>query len=123
MNKKHKLYHRYKDKTHPAYIRIARQSKKEVRRARRNFEKRLADNIKCDTKSFFSYVRNKSKSRPSVNKIIDDTGRQIDNPMELVEKFNEFFASVFTRGGFDRPFRGSCGLPSGGGEWDSGYCC
>ena len=97
VNKKHKLYQRYKDKTHPAYVRVLRQSKKEVRRSRRNFEKKLADNIKCDTKSFFSYVRNKSKSRPSVCKIIDDTGCQIDNPTELVEKFNEFFASVFTQ--------------------------
>jgi len=57
VNHKHKLYKKYKPARHPAYAKAAREATREVRRAKRNFENKLSENIDTDWKSFYSYVR------------------------------------------------------------------
>ena len=61
--KKRKVYSKYKDNNHPACIQASNKAHREVKGAKRNFEKLLAHNIKEDSKSFYAYVRSKSKSR------------------------------------------------------------
>ena len=46
------VYRRYKNTSHPAYIRAAKRAKVLVNNARRLFEEKLAKNIKEDRKSF-----------------------------------------------------------------------
>ena len=53
---KHKLYKKYKSARHPAYAKAAREATREVRQAKRNFEK-LSENIDTDRKSFYAYVQ------------------------------------------------------------------
>ncbi len=60
---KRKVYAKYKDKDHPAVRKSAKKATKEVKRAKKNFEKKLAKNIKQDKKTFFAYMRSKSKTR------------------------------------------------------------
>jgi len=50
----------YKDKNHPACISASRNVSREVKKAKINFERKLAKNIKKDSKSFFVYVRRRS---------------------------------------------------------------
>ena len=57
-NKNNSLYDEYKEKL--------RQSVKENKRAKLEFEKKLADNIKTDCKSFYSYISSKSRSKNKV---------------------------------------------------------
>jgi len=57
MKRKHKVYRKYEDRKHPACITANKKAHKEIRRAKYNFERKLADNIKKDTKSFYAYVR------------------------------------------------------------------
>ena len=64
--------------------------------AKRGFESRLADNIKNDKKSFFAYVRSKSKSRVNIGSVRGSDGALIDNRQLISEEFNKFFSSVFT---------------------------
>jgi len=48
---KHKVFSKYKDTTHPAYVKASAAARTETRRAKRNFEAKLSENIKTDTKS------------------------------------------------------------------------
>ena len=72
VNKKHKMYQRYKSKRHPAYIKAARQAEAKIRRDKKSFEKKLAKNIDKDRKSFFAYVRNRSTVKPTIGPLVDD---------------------------------------------------
>ena len=73
---------------------IEKKCKKAVRQSKRNFEKKIAnsDNVK----SFYSYVRKKTKSKCAVgplkvhNKVVSDN-------LEMAQNFNSYFATVFTR--------------------------
>jgi len=66
VRRKHRIYTRYKDKQHPAVKKANKDACKELRRARQKFERKLAQNIKSDNKSFFAYVRVKQKPRFSL---------------------------------------------------------
>ena len=96
VNKKHRIYSKYKQGDHPACVRANKEAKEAVEEARRNFENMLAKNIKSDVKSFYAYARSKSKTRVSVGPLKDETGVVIDTDEEMCEAFNEYFASVFT---------------------------
>jgi len=48
-----RLYRKYKDASHPAYIKAAKSAHKLIHQAKRKFEEQLAQKIKNDRKSFF----------------------------------------------------------------------
>jgi len=91
-----KVYKKYKDKDHPAVQRANRTAAKEIKKAKRNFEKKLAQNIKHDFKSFFAYVRSKTKSKIQAGAILSDKGTLLDSDIKTAQRFNEYFSSVFT---------------------------
>jgi len=47
-------------------MKAVRMATTEIRTAKRNFEKKLAQNIGTDKKSFYAYVRNRSRARTPV---------------------------------------------------------
>ena len=49
----------------------------EVRKSKRNFEHKLAQNIKSDSKSFYAYVRSKQNVRDKVGPLEDNAGNII----------------------------------------------
>ena len=49
---KHRVFRKYKDSHHPACMRASSLASREVKKAKLNFEKKLAENIKKDSKSF-----------------------------------------------------------------------
>lgn len=49
---KHRIFAKYKDDKHPSYIRAAKESDLGLRKSRRRFEEKLAEDIKRDDKSF-----------------------------------------------------------------------
>ena len=57
---------------------------KELRKARRNFEHKLALDIKRNPKSFYRYVRSKAKSKERVGPLQDSTGSIIDDDSKTV---------------------------------------
>ena len=68
----------------------------EIRKSKRNFEKKLADNITNDSKSFYAYVRSKQKVRDKVGPLENNSGHIISNGFQMAEVLNEYFSSVFT---------------------------
>ena len=69
----------------------------EVRKSRRNFELKLAQNIKSDSKSFYAYVRSKQNVRYKVGPLEDNARDIITEGFLMAEELNMNFSSVFTR--------------------------
>ena len=53
LDKKRKTFVKYKDKDHPACVKANNLASREIRKARKDFERKLATDIKVDKKSFF----------------------------------------------------------------------
>ena len=96
VNRKRKVFKKYKDERHPAYRKASREAALEIRRAKRSFEKKLATNIDIDKRSFYAYVRSRAKSKSTVGPLVDNSGDIAVLPQEMANKFNQYFASVFT---------------------------
>ena len=66
------------------------------RDAKINFERKLANNIKTDSKSFWSYVRSQSKTKSGIGDLESQDGSLLSTDIQKAELLNSFFASVFT---------------------------
>ena len=69
--------HTGKDKDYEVYKEALNAATNEVRKAKRNFEHKLAQNIKSDSKSFYAYVRSKHNDRDKVGPPEDNAGHII----------------------------------------------
>ena len=96
VKRKLKVFRKYKNARHLAYVKASREAAAEIRRSKRNFEKKLANNIDTDRKSFYAYVRSRSKACTAVTSVIDENGVTSVLPHDLAEEFNKYFTSVFT---------------------------
>ena len=81
-----------KDSTHPRCREANKKAAKEIRNAKLNYEKKLAENVKFDAKSFYAYVRSKSKSRSGIGVLSRDDGGRVESPEDVAEEFNEYFS-------------------------------
>ena len=90
-----KWWNRFKengsDRNESKYRYYQKEVNKEIRRSKRNLEKRLGENIKTDRKGFFKYARSKMKVKESVGPIEDQQGRLIKDEKEMANIFSEFF--------------------------------
>jgi len=85
---------RYKNVNHPAYVKVRKEAKKEIKKAKK-IESKLAQNIKNDKKSFFAYVRNKAKVKPKVGPLAADNGDIVDDSTKMADEFNKKFLFSF----------------------------
>ena len=69
--------HTGKDEDYDAYKEALNAATNEVRKSKRNFEHKLAHNIKSDSKSFYAYVRSKQNVRDRVGPLEDNAGNKI----------------------------------------------
>src|SRR3989441_9563760 len=83
-----KLYEIYKEKL--------RKSVQENNNAKIRFEQNLANNIKQDSKSFYSYVRSKQRSKVRVGPLKDSAGNIVSDSGAIADLLNSYFSSVFT---------------------------
>ena len=97
VRRKRKIYARYRDGRHPACVEANKMARTEIKKARKNFETKLAQNIRYDSKSFFAYVRSKSKARVKTGSLKDDNGKLLEKGGEVAEEFSEYFGSVFSK--------------------------
>ena len=80
---KRKAFAKYKNHHNSAVKKINIKTTKVVSSAKYNFESKLAQNIKNDTKSFFAYV---SKFNSIPGPLQDSTGKLLDTVTEVVEE-------------------------------------
>ena len=60
----------------------------EVRKSKRNFELKLAQSIKSDSKSFYAYVISKQHVRYEVGPLEDNAGDMITEGFLMAEELN-----------------------------------
>ena len=68
-----------------------------IKQLRIVLEKKLVSNIKTDPKSFYAYVRSKSKTKTSVSPLKNRGGVLISDDLQMSEILNSYFGSVFTK--------------------------
>ena len=78
--------HTGKDKDYDAYKEALNAATNEVRKSKRNFEHKLAQNIKSDSKSFYAYVRSKQNVRDRVGPLEDNAGNKITQGILMAEE-------------------------------------
>ena len=83
VRKKHRVFKKYKDKNHPACKRASRVASCEVKKAKYNFERKLEENIKKDTKSFYAYVKGRAKAGRSIGPLVNDQNVVVDSVEEM----------------------------------------
>jgi len=69
-------------------MRASREAVLEIRRFKRNFEKKLAMNIDTDRKSFYAYVHSCLKAKTTVGPLANEQGGATVLPPELADRFN-----------------------------------
>ena len=69
--------HTGKDKDYEVYNEALNVATNEVRKSKRNFEHKLAQHIKSDSKSFYAYVKSKQNVRDKVGPLEDNAGKII----------------------------------------------
>ena len=97
---KDKLWKRYKERpsyeNQRKYNEIRNKVSFEIRQAKRNFEFKLAENIKEDPKTFYAYARSKCKAKVGIGPL-KINGKLIEDDFDMARNLNEYFATVFTR--------------------------
>ena len=91
------------------YCRVRNQVRAITRRVQKELEKKVAKEVKSNPKKFWQYIRNKTKSRPTIPDLLlndDDADDMKDadftkNDQEKANRFNEFFSSVFNAKTFE----------------------
>ena len=73
------------------------EAKRAIKEAVTVYEQKLANNVKIDSKSFYTYVRSKQKKKDRVGPLKNSQGEVIREDEESAEILNEYFGSVFTR--------------------------
>lgn len=66
------------------------------KKAKKDYEEKLAKDIKSNHKHFFSYVRSKSVVKDVVGPLKDSTGNLLVNNVDVCNTLNDYFVSVFT---------------------------
>ena len=89
--------HTGKDKDYEAYKEALNAATNEVRKSKRNFEHKLEQNIKSNSKSFYAYVRSKQNVRDKVGPQEDNFWNIVTQGFFMAEELNMHFSSVFTR--------------------------
>jgi len=79
------------------YNTIRNKVTREIRRAKEEQEKKIAEKIKVDPKSFYAYVRNNSQTKVKVGPLSGDQGQVVSDNLEMAKILNKFFSSTFTK--------------------------
>ena len=85
------------DNDYDAYKLALNAATNEVRKSKRNFEHKLAQHIKSDSKRFYAYVRSKPNVRDKVGQLEDNAGYIIAQGCVMADDLNRHFSAVFTR--------------------------
>ena len=78
------------------YKKKLKDSINENKKAKQNFEEKLANNIKNDSKSFYAYVGSKKRANNKVGPLRDNSKQILISKTDNANLLNTYFSSVFT---------------------------
>ena len=73
----------------------------ELKRAVRDYERKLSREVRKNPKAFYKYVNSKTKTRTGIPPLETGDGNMTESDKEKAEVLNNYFRSVFTREGSD----------------------
>ena len=76
--------------------RIRRETKRLIKRSKKNLEEYIAEASKSNPKEFYRYVNNKKTEYCNIGPLVKDLGNHTNDEKEMATILNKFFASVFT---------------------------
>ena len=101
IKKKKKACNKYKhsptDENHLLYQEARNKATSNCREAKAQLEKLIASEMKKDSKSFWKYIRSKTKVNTGLGDLTNDEGVTITVNREKANLLNKFFASVFNK--------------------------
>ena len=101
VRKKRQAFQRYLEtqegKEYKEYAKFRNQAKWEMKKAMKEFERKIAQEAKANPKAFFKYAQSKLKTRVSVSDLKKPDGSLTSNSFEKAETLNSFFSNVFTQ--------------------------
>ena len=99
--KKHFAWKRFTEsRSYASYQEYKRETnglKKQTRKAKRLFEKRLAKGARNNKKAFFRYANSKLTVRPEISEMQKENGVTVDKDNEICDTLGEYFSSVFSK--------------------------
>ena len=97
-----KKYHAWKrfseSKTHQAWLDYKKESckvRKNIRKARRLYERKIAKNAGRNKRAFFKYVKSKLTVRPEITAMKGENGQQLEDDKGISETLAKYFNSVY----------------------------
>ena len=78
------------------YKKAQRDTSKEVRRAKRLYENKIANNIKTDQKLYYRYARSKMDVKDGIGPLTDEDGNVIIDNKDMAQVLDQYFTTVFT---------------------------
>ena len=84
-------YQRYRE-----YKKESNEMKKQARKAKREYEKKLAREIRHNKRAFFRYVNSKLTVRPEISQMQNELGDLVDNDKDICSILGKFFNSVYS---------------------------
>jgi hypothetical protein len=101
VRKKRHAFQRYLEtregEDYKAYAKARNQVKWEIKKAMKEFEKKIAQEAKSNPKAFYKYAQSKLKTRVTVSDLKQPDGSLTTSDFEKAETLNSFFSSVFTQ--------------------------
>ena len=101
VTRKHKAWNRYQknknETTRSSYNEARNVATKTVKDAKKNFERKIANEVKSNPKSFWNYVKSKTKAKSPLSTLVKSDGTNVEKDIDKAELLNGFFASVFTK--------------------------
>ena len=100
VRKKRRLWKVYKKssdyQSYLVYKKVEKIVKDTVRKAKKNFEKKLAKNAKKNPKAFYAYLNSRTSNKAFVGPL-KDNGSMVTEDSTKVEVLNSSFSSMFTK--------------------------
>ena len=83
------------------YKTAQRDTCKEVRRAKRLYENKIANNIQTDPTLYYRYARSKMDVKYGIGPLTDEDGNVISDNKDMAQVLNQYFTTVFTDDNMD----------------------
>ena len=100
VKKKHHAFIRYMNtldgKAYQTYIRARNHANKAIRRAKKDFEKKLAKESKINKKGIWKYINSKTKSKSGINNLLKEDGTLTIDDQEKAERLSSQYKDTFT---------------------------
>ena len=101
VRRKHSAWIRYlntkEGEDYQTYIRSRNTAQHAIRRARRQFERKLAKECRTNNKCICNYIRNRTNTRGGIAQLFKEDGTLTQGDREAAEVLNQHFFKTFTK--------------------------